>query len=66
MQSYTSISQQEMSQKRNNNTQKRRAAIWVSLGALVIIIPLVLVCSVIVFFKHKAKTCLGLPFMKRM
>jgi len=51
MQSYTSLSRQEMPHKRNKNTQKRRAAIWVSLGALVIIIPLVLVCSVIVFFQ---------------
>jgi len=51
MQSYTSLSRQEMPHKRNKNTQKRRVAIWVSLGALVIIIPLVLVCSVIVFFQ---------------
>ena len=51
MQKYTSLSQQEASSRKNKHRQTHRGTIWLSLGAFLIILPLVLICSVIVYFQ---------------
>ncbi|MEA3326856.1 MAG: L,D-transpeptidase family protein [Chloroflexota bacterium] len=51
MQEYTSSSQQVVAPRNNKRNQTHRAAILVSLGALMITLPMVLVSSVIVYFQ---------------